>query len=335
MRAIATFVLVLVLSNSTFGQKNEFDELVRACLSLSEKFLYKGNFTEAEKCMDTSFFYKFYLCQKKHKVLFQLQKQRIKGFKSILFQLKSESEQSLSILNELSSAIKHLDDKNVVAEFNTALSSLYYSMGRHDSASYYNNKALTLYQETGNKSKEAQIRASILSRKHVALKKNKDKQSVLDLIPDYKKEIDFSRKQKNKYVLAYNTRHLGQIYLNQLKNYDKAMALFSTSLNLREEIGFEIFLPASYSSIGDIADLQKNEKLAIKMYKKSIDLAEDVGFVRYQFHPSIKIGDIYARSNDSKNARVFYENALKSALSNNYQIGVNIAEEKLKKLENH
>ncbi|MCP5045645.1 MAG: tetratricopeptide repeat protein, partial [bacterium] len=191
---------------------------------------------------------------------------------------------------------------------------------------------LELYKAAGNWSKAAQVRGSQISRLHNRLKAAGEKEKILQLIPKYEKEIQFSEKHNNKYVLAYNTRHLGQIYLNHTRDYKKAIQLFKRSLALREEIGFKLYLPASYSSVGDAALKMGDEQLAIKMYRRSVELAEESGFVRYQFHPRIKIGDVYATSGNTGKALELYNNALKAALNTGYENGIAEAKRKIETL---
>ncbi len=259
---------------------------------------------------------------------------RIQAFKSNLYHQKTNPDKLLTKLLELGAQIINVTDKNILADYFTLLSSGFQATGTRDSAIYYNDKAMGYYEEIGNFGKVAQIRGSKISRLQNSIKVKNDREKILQLIPKYETEIEYAGKQKNKYVLAYNTRHLAQIYLNQTNDFKKAMKLFKTSLQLREEIGFKPYLPASYSSVGDVAYKMSDEKLAVEMYKKSISLAEKIGFVRYQFHPRIKIGDIYKTNGNHKQAEKFFNEALASALKNGYQTGVDEANKKIDNISN-
>jgi tetratricopeptide (TPR) repeat protein len=93
---------------------------------------------------------------------------------------------------------------------------------------------------------------------------------------------------------------------------------------------FKIFLPASYSSIGDVYLKLEAYASAIRMYKKASKLAISIGFVRYQSYPHEKIGDIYLIKGNIEKALKHYKLALKYASKNNYIIGISNAKEKLK-----
>ena len=162
------------------------------------------------------------------------------------------------------------------------------------------------------------------------LKEDK-KQEILELIPTYQKEIEYS-KVYSEYALAYNTRHLAQIHRRQTFNYKEALRLFKLSLDLRIEIGFKPFIPASYSSLGDVYMKMGQNPEAVEMYTKSSEFAEEIGFVRYQLYPNIQIGDFYQENGQVDKAFEYYLKALKLATKNNFSIGIDQSIEKMRKM---
>lgn len=325
------FIDVLYAQNQ---QAAHLDSLIEANIFQSEQALFGAKFEEAERYIDIAQFKEIRYFEDRQELNLKLRYLRIQGFKHIVYQQDSNEDSTLNTLRDLRIITRKVTDKNILGDYFSQLSSVYHSIGIADSASYYSDKALELYKGTENFKKVAQLRGSQISRRHNRLRAAGEIEKVLLLIPEYIKEIEFARKYDNKYVLSYNTRHLGQIYRRQTSNHSEAMRLFQASLKLREEIGFKIFLPASYSSVGDVAYKIGEDKKAIEMYLHSIDLAEEIGFVRYKFHPRIKLGDIYKNKGNIEEAKKFYIEALKASSSDNYEVGIIEARKKLENLTN-
>lgn len=142
-----------------------------------------------------------------------------------------------------------------------------------------------------------------------------------------------SSRQHSTYALAYNTRHLAQIYRRQTKEFDKALELFQVSLAARQKIGFKPFIPASYSSIADVYLAMESYDKAIEVYSKAWELAAEIRFIRYEYYPLLKIGDIYLAKNDLEMARDYYRKARSSAIANNYASALREAEIRLENLK--
>ena len=137
------------------------------------------------------------------------------------------------------------------------------------------------------------------------------------MIPKFREQIDFSAKH-SKYALSYNTRHLANIYRIYDIEQREALKLYEESLNLREEIGFKLFIPASHYSLGLVYSNLEMYEEAIKAFKKSIELAEKINFVRYTILPYIELGNIYSAVDASEKAKEFYMKAIKAASKNRY-----------------
>jgi tetratricopeptide (TPR) repeat protein len=309
--------------------QNDINSSVNIALLKSEKALYKADFLKAKEIIQLANYNTLKRFDKSHEIALTLQSIRIENFKSIVLNLKSDPIKTLERLNTLLKPTKLLHDKNIKGDYFLALSAAYQSIREIDSALIYRDKATQLFLDNNNFGKIAIIRSSNISRIHNSLFHEGKKSEILELIPEYKIEIKFSSIH-SKYALAYNTRHLAQIYRRQTQNYQESLKLFKTSLFLRKAIKFKIFLPASYSSIGDVYLKLEAYASAIRMYKKASKLAISIGFVRYQSYPHEKIGDIYLIKGNTEKALRHYKLALKYASKNNYIIGISNAKEKLK-----
>jgi tetratricopeptide (TPR) repeat protein len=332
-------VLILLILGTQFGHSvwgqnqkdNPTDSIVSLALSLSEKALYDARFEEAKEIVKISYYKKFSGFNIQNEILLTIQNIRIDGFANIVFLKTSDNKTNFKKLSKFLSDTTEIEDKGVLSQYLLALSDAYRSIGIMDSAVMYQEKALLFYHEEKNFKKIAEIRAHDISIKHNQFLSQGNKKKILELIPKYKEEIAFS-KLYNKYALAYNTRHLAQIYRRQTFDFEEALELFKMSLNLRLEIGFKPFLPASYSSLGDVYMKMNEDALAIEMYIKSSEIAEEISFVRYESYPFMQIGDIYLSNDQMEKAFEFYIKALKLASENNYSVGINQSIERIKKL---
>ena len=324
-------VLQLGLSRAQDSTSSQLDSLVKLAVQLSEDALYNCRFTAARKMLDLSYFRNFKDFSVKHEALLTIQDLRVERFMNNVYQLEPDPEKNLTRLSNLASDIYNLKEKDIQASFYLAFSRTNRAVKNIDLADLYESKALTTYKNLDRNDKVVEIQASQISRRHTQLLKEGKKEEIIKMIPEYEKAIKFSGKH-SKYVLSFNTRHLAQIHRRQTHNFDEALRLFTESLQLRETIGFKPFLPASYSSLGDVHFKTGAYEAAIEMYHKAVTMAKEIGFVRYQSSPLLSIGDIFLKLENTEKAKDYYLKALKSASENKYPAGIDAAIEKLSKL---
>ncbi len=295
---------------------NIFDRFVENAISLAEQALYDAKFEEALKFIEPTYFEKFDAYEPKHKILLSIQNIRIKSFQSRLHQTAFSSKKQLAHLLELQKSAETLADESAQATYFTMLSALYRSENL-DSCIFYENKALDLFNSQADYKSVAVLRATRISRTLDDYFRDNKKEEAIALIPSFRKEIDFSSKH-SQYALAYNTRHLANIYRIYEVDQEEALRLYQQSLALREVIGFKPFIPASHFSIGEAYMKLGKYALAREAYLQSAKLAEKINFVRYTIRPFIRIGDMYAAQGDKVKAKEFYVKAVKAASKNNY-----------------
>ncbi len=325
----------MLVSSAAAGQiktQSEVDLIVKLAVILSEEALFDAKFTEARNIVELSYFENIKNLQPKHRLLLTMQDLRISGFMNIVYAKKSNPKKNFEKLQQFLPIVNKLDDPSIRGNYFLAFSNAHRSINNQDSAIIYQNKATSSFTEIQDFQEIAKIRASDISRLHNQLLQKEKTDEILKLIPRYNEEIEFSSRY-SKYALAYNTRHLGQIYRRQTQEFEVALELFQTSLELREEIGFMPFIPASHSSIGDVLKKMGRYTEAIKSYLTSAELAEEIGFIRYQSYPLLSIGDCYLLAGDKTKALEYYTRALKVASSNNYSSDINEAVIKIKELK--
>lgn len=328
--------IILLLSfhfqNTFYGQEINLDSVIYTALSHSEKALYNGRLAEAKDMAAIEKFREKEGFNINHEILLTIRNIRIEQFERNLYLKPPIVEEHLLKLKLILPNLDEVTDDNVLGRYYRSLSQAYGSVGKKDSARMFIEKAKAQFLKLGNFEEVAGIRASEISKTHVELLKAGDTLSVYELIPRYRDEIAFSQKYSH-YSLAYNTRHLAQIYLKLDLDYNEALRLFEISKNIREEIGFKIFLPASYSSLGDVYFKLSDDEEAIYWYTKSVELADEIGFIRYESYPILMIGDIYYSKGKVEEARKRYSKAKRIAQGNNYTIGIEQAEERLDKIK--
>ena len=332
MRVKTLMILFGIINScSLMGQTSLEDSIVSSILNLSDRALYDARFEEAKAIVNLSYFKNFKGCKIEHEILLSVQKLRIDGIANNVFNKRTDHRENLNTLLKFLSDSKKVEDTEVLGELFFALSQAYRAHNIIDSSLIYRNKSLRIFESAGNFEKIAEIRAYDISVKHNMLLQRGERDKILELIPEYEKEIKASN-LCSKYVLAYNTRHLAQIHRRQTLDYEKALQLFKWSLDLRLEIGFKPYLPASYSSLGDVYMKMGEDKIAIEMYAESSKLAEEIGFIRFQLYPNLQIGDIYLNKQQTEKAYEYYLKALKLASKNNFSLGIDQSIERIKKL---
>jgi len=340
-RFIFSLIILQLISNSNIlnaqelNQKEELDSIVNSSINISEQYLFNADFEEAGKYLNLEYFKGFKNFSSFHHISLITQISKIQLIRNTVYQKTSENKIIHQNILDLLPLIINLEEGSVYGNYLFRLGSAYLNNSERQKGISYYEKALKVVTEAGDLKSAAGIRVTTILMKLNKYRETKDKENITSLIPEFEQEIQFSLESGNQIAYAYNTRHLGSLYLNDLKNYQKAYELYDKSLKIREEIGFKPYLPASYSSIADLLVHLKDDDKAIEMYHKSIDLAEKIGFVRYQFHPRIKLGDIYKKKNDLKKAQDYYKEALKSASKNQYLSGIDEALKKLDDLKNN
>lgn len=326
---IVFFISVSVLAQTTDSAK--IDSLVSQAVSNSETSLYAVKFKEALRLVDASYFENMEGYGPLHKIQLTVQEIRVNEFMNRLHEQSTNYSANLKRLKELSLPSTGMGYQKTKGRYFLSVSQNYSALGLLDSASVYEEMAISIFNNINDYEEIARIRAGIISRHHSKLLESGKKQDILELIPRYEEEIEFS-KRYSKYALAYNTRHLAQIHRRQTLNYSEALRLFSISLDLRLEIGFKPFLPASYSSLGDVyMKMGKNDE-ALDMYSRSAELAEEIGFVRYQVYPNIQMGDIYLSKRHPDEALSYYTKAQNLSKNNEYSTGIEQSTERIRML---
>lgn len=335
----AIFLLTMVCQfTALFSQtaKNDasFERLFGDALLLARSSFYEGKFAEAENYLQLSYFEKFESFTDDQRILLMSRLSEIQIFKRSLQQSGIEFPVILEEMQNLSVTAKASKNTGLLAGYYSSLARAYLYNAYGDSALHYFKESQTLYEDLGDNYNAAYQRAMqmmINQGRHIRAKAADE---LVSMITDYEEEIEFAGTAKNKMALAFNARHLGRIYLEQLQDLDEAYRFYEHSLRLREEIGFRVYISPSYFSLGEILVEKGNTEEAIAMFEKSLQVAEEVHFVRYLIRPRIKLGNLYLKTGNREKANEYYEAALKAASINQYMPGIDTALQKLAEMHN-
>lgn len=326
-QAIPCFVLlVLFLFQSRCAQgqhdQKKQDLLISKAIQSSEELCYQGDFAEAQHTLDQMRFTDSLALKPWHRLELNSQFFRVEIFKNDLSQNNVGLKNIVGQLRKNHSLASITENSVSVARYFHVLATAYLYTSQLDSAGYYYGRAQVLFNKCCDYYSAAGSRAFLILVRHQQLRRLGDVDQIIHLIPEYEKEIAFAKEADNKLALAYNLRHLGRIYYNQVKDLGKATTLYQASLALRKEIGFQIYIPASHSSMGDIHIARGDCEKATEAYHRSIKAAESLKFVRYMVHPRIKIGDIHREQCVDEQAIKYYRDAHRVASLYKYTAGV-------------
>ena len=310
-------------------REEAFDMFMSEAIWRSEQLMFNADFDEAQNYLNVEFFQQFSTFSDRHKAALVSQQARIQIIGNVVRHRPEQQQKVLQLLLSISDSADAIRDKSIQARYLATLAWAQLHNSEVDLAEENFRESLRLFEETGDQKGAAGSRAFLVLITHNRLKREGDTDKLLAHIPAYEEEIAFSEASGNRMALGYNLRHLALIYLDQVEDFDRALELYEASLAARGQIGFKPFMPASYSSIGDVLRQKEDYERAIAVYQRSIELADEIDFVRYRVHPRIRIGDIYQRMRNEAQAQVHYERALEVATASRYQAGMDEASARL------
>lgn len=145
----------------------------------------------------------------------------------------------------------------------------------------------------------------------------------------YTEALQFADLYNHKLEKSYALRHLAGLAADR-GDLDAALNYALTSLALREEIGFRVYLPHSHILVGDIYLAREDFENALINYQNAQGLAEEMGIKNALAHALFSIGNVQLVQGDKVQARENFQQAhtLAQELGMRYAI-----EEAAKKLD--
>jgi tetratricopeptide (TPR) repeat protein len=139
----------------------------------------------------------------------------------------------------------------------------------------------------------------------------------------YTEALQFADLYNHKLEKSYALRHLAELAMDK-DDLDAALNYALTSLALREEIGFRVFLPHSHILVGDIYLEREDSESALINYQNAQALAEEMGIKNALILSLLAVGNIQLVQDDTVQARENFQHA--HTLAKELGIGYAIAE---------
>ncbi|MCF6183207.1 MAG: tetratricopeptide repeat protein [Bacteroidales bacterium] len=175
---------------------------------------------------------------------------------------------SLKKFNEnLKYSILRNDSVTIAASYGNLGNTFLYKDENKKAIEFY-NKALKIFEKTGNKKGLANL-YGVLG--NIFLKMEKPKIAI----KNYNKSKSHFKDLKSEFGVATCDMNIGIAYKN-LNEFEKALKHFKTAKKTYSEIGHIKGLAEIYGNMGKVSFLQKNYETAISYYKKALKISEDL-----------------------------------------------------------
>ncbi len=136
-----------------------------------------------------------------------------------------------------------------------------------------------------------------------------EQRSLFDsALESYTEALQFADLYNHKLEKSYALRHLAWLALDR-KDLDAALNYALTSLALREEIGFRVYLPHSHILVGDIYLAREDSENALINYQNAQGLAEEMGIKNALIRSLLAIGTIQLIQADKVQAQENFQHA--------------------------
>jgi tetratricopeptide (TPR) repeat protein len=112
---------------------------------------------------------------------------------------------------------------------------------------------------------------------------------------------------------SYAIRHLGMYYQSQASDLITARACYERSLELREQIGFRIFLPFSHLALGELLVELGELDEAERHFTAAYEIASDIASPSQTTFALLLLGELHEQRGASDRARDCYQRGLRAA----------------------
>jgi len=211
-------------------------------------------------------------------------------------------ELALKVLSEKVDEKDKIQKQKVYAAIFGNIGIVYKEQGNYVKALDYYFKALKIFEEIGDKQRQAANLGNI----GLVYCKQGDYAKALDY---YFKTLKIYEEVGNKQGQANNLGNIGGVYLDQ-GNYTQALEYYFKALKINEEIGNKHGQSVNLENIGIVYKNQGNYAKALKYYFKVQKIDEEIGNKKGQAINLGIIGDIYIKQKKYKEAEKYLKKAI-------------------------
>ncbi|MFH2096246.1 MAG: tetratricopeptide repeat protein [Bacteroidota bacterium] len=181
----------------------------------------------------------------------------------------------------------------------------FYNTSSFDSALYYFEKALKLYNRENDERSVALVVSNIGNVYEDLSQYNK----ALD---HYRTALDISRKINDSEGISSALNQIGNIYY-RWSDYEVALKYYQDGLAIRKETGDEYGIPSSLNNIGNIYYSWGKHDKALENYLLALELKEKLPDKTELSSYLINVGSAYLSMQQYENAFSYYQRALNNA----------------------
>lgn len=189
--------------------------------------------------------------------------------------------------------------KNSISKAYNNIAIVYKSQGNNSKALEYLKKALQIQEETGE-----QTVAVTLTNIGVIHFENGQNSEALQY---YNKAQKAFKTVDNQRGFALLNNYLGDFY-NRQKEAGKAVSYYTQSLNLYEGMQNKFGAALALYNLGQLYYDQENYAQAMPMALKSLSYAKEIGVLDQTFHSEKLLSELYAAQNNPRESLVHYKN---------------------------
>lgn len=332
MRSLFPIIIIVIIQSFCYAQQREtvpliFQNYVNSLCELSEAYYYDGKIDEAVEIIESNLNHiintspeiKSIVLAQYSKVLYYKHSVQGKSYDLPIEKIK----EAISLAEKTSNLSLLADLKDLMG---LALYSRAFSTGEFNLAKPFYDQALRLREQFSDSRGVAE---TIF---HLGLLKEYSENSKSQAMDYYKQGYRLAEKEGHKAELSYLSRHIGAIYLEEEK-LDSAEYYLTQSLNLRKEIGLNLFIAPSLSALAEVMKQKKHFDKASFYLLEAIQFANQTNAYRFQISALLSLGDLEFETKNIGEAMKRYNEALVLAKSTGYSGGEKSAEEKINLLK--
>lgn len=318
------------MKNSSNTLKKYFKDFIKDICAISEIYLYHGDLTDIlsflENCKE---WIDLNDINSEDKARFLVQYVKLLQNNKFINEIDFEKEiEMLEIAVKLSES---KEDKKILADAFDLIGTCIYSSGIHNGdfldAYNYFNKALMIRDQSNDKLGLTKSFFNLgLYHENKKDSNEDDKQKAFEF---YKKGLKIAIEEDFKLEQSYFYRHLAYQYQYYKNDLDKALDYHIKSKDLREEIGFNVYMQSSYFAIGMVYFFKEDYINSSIYFKKAYEVAMIINRVIKLRKMILLRGEDIETSKGKSLASIFYKQQLDIALDLNDKKGYNDLKKKI------
>ncbi|ATL48353.1 hypothetical protein COR50_14950 [Chitinophaga caeni] len=267
---------------------------------------------------------------------------RLKLLNELAFNYYSVSpDKGLELAMEAEQLAKKLHNINGMAVANSRIGVNYWAKGEYGKAMEYNNRAIAIYKESGNRLSYAKnlnnrgISHFALGDYVASLRDHEEALAAFQslfyqpgvqhsynnmgtvflTLNDYPKALDAFlsalrvKGNDDPYLQASVLSNIGLVYKNW-KQYDKALAYEQDALKIYTDFGSKRGMASCYSNIASLYDFMHQPGKAIEQFRKSLEINTEIGNREKVASDLTNLGMVYRDQNKKDSAVQYLKHAI-------------------------